>query len=70
MSVVTLYKNGNPIEFDSDYLARELSQSGYHVLRELFYSSDDLYRHLCDICETSYHEPIDSLLQNLKNRLA
>ena len=70
MSVVTLYKNGNPIEFDSDDLAQELSQSGYHVLRELFYSSDDLYRHLCDICETSYHEPIDSLLQNLKNRLA
>lgn len=70
MSVVTLYKHENPIEFDSDYLARELGQNGYHVLRELFYSSDDLYRHLCDICETSYHEPIDSLLQNLKNRLA
>ena len=44
--------------------------SDYHCLDKIFYTKDDLYRHLCDICETSYHEPIDSLLQNLKNRLA
>ena len=67
-------------ELDSDVLIEELESrnidltntgmsNGYYMLKKVFYSKDDLYRHLCDICETSYHEPIDSLLQNLKNRL-
>ena len=67
-------------EIDSDVLVEELESrkidltdtsmsNDYYMLKKVFYSKDDLYRHLCDICETSYHEPIDSLLQNLKNRL-
>lgn len=67
-------------ELDSDVLVEELESrnidltntgmsNDYYMLKKVFYSKDDLYRHLCDICETSYHEPIDSLLQNLKNRL-
>lgn len=68
-------------ELDSDDLIKELElrnidltdsamSNDYHILKKVFYSKDDLYRHLADICETSYHESIDSLLQNLKNRLA
>ena len=67
-------------ELDSDVLVEELESrnidltktpisNDYYILKKIFYSKDDLYRHLCDICETSYHEPIDSLLQSLKNRL-
>lgn len=68
-------------ELDSDVLVEELESrnidltdtsmsNDYHILKKTFYSKDDLYRHLADICETSYHETIDSLLQNLKDRLA
>lgn len=68
-------------ELDSDVLVEELEShnidltntsmsNDYYMLKKVFYSKADLLRHLCDICETSYHEPIDSLLQNLKNRLA
>ena len=68
-------------ELDSDDLIKELESrnidltnstmsNDYHILKKIFYSKDELYRHIADICETSYHEPIDSLLQNLKNRLA
>ena len=67
--MVTLTYNERELEFSADELARAISHD-YHCLDKIFYSKDDLYRHLCDICETSYHEPIDSLLQNLKNRLA
>lgn len=67
--MVTLNYNGQELEFTSDELARAISRD-YHCLDKIFYTKDDLYRHLCDICETSYHEPIDSLLSNLKNRLA
>lgn len=67
-------------ELDSDDLIKELESrnidltdsamsNDYHILKKVFYSKDDLYRHLCDICETSYHEPVDKLLENLKNRL-
>ena len=41
----------------------------YYCLKKLYYNKEDLRRLICDICETSYHEPIDSLLQNLKERL-
>lgn len=68
-------------ELDSDDLIKELESrnidltdsamsNDYYILKKVFYSKDELYRHIADICETSYHEPIDSLLQNLKNRLA
>lgn len=66
--MATLNYNGQKLEFSSYELAQAISHD-YHCLDKLFYTKDDLYRHLCDICETSYHEPIDSLLQNLKNRL-
>ena len=66
--MVTLTYNERELEFSADELARVISHD-YHCLDKIFHSKDDLYRHLCDICETSYHEPIDSLLQNLKNRL-
>ena len=67
--MVTLNYNGQELEFSSDELARAISRD-YNCLDKIFYTKDDLYRHIADICETSYHEPIDSLLQNLKNRLA
>lgn len=68
-------------ELDSDDLIKELESrnidltdsamsNDYHILKKVFYSKDDLYRLIANICETSYHEPIDSLLRNLKNRLA
>ena len=68
-------------ELDSDVLIEELESrnidltntdmsNDYYILKKVFYSKDDLYRHLCDICETSYHEPVDKLLENLKERLA
>ena len=42
----------------------------YHCLHKLYYNKEDLRRLICDICETSYHEPVDKLLENLKERLA
>lgn len=67
--MATLNYNGHELEFCSDELAHAISHD-YHCLDKIFYTKDDLYRHLCDICETSYHEPVDKLLENLKNRLA
>lgn len=67
--MVTLNYNGQELEFISDELAHAISHD-YHCLDKIFYTKDDLYRHLCDICETSYHESVDKLLENLKNRLA
>ena len=67
--MATLNYNGRELDFSADELARAISHD-YHCLDKIFYSKDDLYRHIADICETSYHEPIDSLLQILKDRLA
>ena len=67
-STITLYRNGDTIEFDAEYLVDSLSAE-YHILEKYFYTSDDLYRLLCDICETSYHEPVEALLEKLKSRL-
>ena len=39
----------------------------YHILSKLYYSKDDLYRHLCDIAEVGYHEPKESLLNKIKD---
>ena len=39
----------------------------HHVLNKLYYSKDDLYRHLCDIAEVGYHEPKESLLNKIKD---
>ena len=67
--MVTLNYNGQELDFTSDELGRAISHD-YHCLDKLFYTKDDLYRLIADICETSYHEPVDKLLENLKNRLA
>lgn len=39
----------------------------YHVLKKLYFSPDDLYRHLCDIAGVGYHEPKESLLNKIKD---
>ena len=68
-------------EIASDILVEELESrnvdfamteksNDYYILKKIFYSKDDLYRHIADICETSYHESVDKLLENLKERLA
>lgn len=67
--MVTLNYNGQELDFTSDELARAISHD-YHCLDKIFYTKDDLYRHIADICETSYHESVDKLLENLKDRLA
>ena len=41
----------------------------FHVLKKLYFSPDDLYRHLCDIASCGYHEPKDSLLDKIKGLL-
>lgn len=49
-------------EFDNPY-----NENEYHILDKLYHTKDDLYRHLCDICDCGYHEPEDSLLNKLKD---
>lgn len=39
----------------------------FHVLNKAYFSSDDLYRHLCDIAGVGYHEPKESLLNKIKD---
>jgi hypothetical protein len=39
----------------------------YHVLKKLYFSPDDLYRHLCDVAGVGYHEPKESLLNKIKD---
>lgn len=39
----------------------------YHVLKKLYFSPDDLYRHLCNIAGVGYHEPKESLLNKIKD---
>jgi hypothetical protein len=41
----------------------------YHILDKLYYNSDDLYRHICNIVGVGYHEPKDSLLNKLKDMI-
>ena len=41
----------------------------YHMLDKLYASPEDIRRHLCDIVSCGYHEPIDSLLNKLKDLL-
>lgn len=43
------------------------NRNEYHILNKLYHTRDDLYRHLCDICDCGYHEPKDSLLNKLKD---
>ena len=45
------------------------NRNEYHILNKLYHTKDDLYRHLCDICDCGYHEPKDSLLNKLKDMM-
>lgn len=67
-------------EITTDDLIKELDARGeefdntdnedeYHILNKLYHTKDDLYRHLCDICDCGYHEPKDSLLNKLKDMI-
>lgn len=47
----------------------EKKSEKYYVLDKLYFNSDDLKRHLCDIANCSYHEPIDSLLNKIRDLL-
>ena len=61
---------------DTDELVEELRERDvnydekrsekYHMLDKLYASREDIKRHLCDIANCSYHEPIDSLLNKIR----
>ena len=51
-----------------DYYDEKESEK-YHMLDKHYASPDDIRRHLCDIVGCGYHEPIDSLLNKLKDLL-
>ena len=63
-------------QITTDDLIKELDARGeefdntdnedeYHILDKLYHTKDNLYRHLCDICDCGYYEPKDSLLNKL-----
>ena len=81
---VDIYVSDIIDEIPTDDLIDELETRGYIILNEEdkvsnenkaflrirdFFNSDELYRHLCDICDCGYHEPKDSLLDKIKNLL-
>lgn len=46
---------------------RKKFESGELIgIDKLYFSRNDLYRHLCDICDCGYHEPKESLLNKLR----
>ena len=47
----------------------EDNTTNFFMLRKLYFNSDDLKRHLCDIVGCGYHEPTDSLLNKLKDMI-
>lgn len=55
--------NARKVEFDN----YPDNSNKYHILNKLYHTKDDLYRHLCDICDCGYYEPKDSLLNKLKD---
>ena len=56
--------NARKVEFDNPD-----NRNKYHILNRLYHTKDDLYRHLCAICDCGYHEPKDSLLNKLKDMM-
>ena len=63
---------------DNDELIEELNKrevvydeksEKYYMLDKLYASPTDIKRHLCDIANCSYHEPIDSLLNKIRDLL-
>lgn len=50
------------------YLESETNyEEAFFLLQKLYFSPDELYRHLCDIADCGYHEPKDSLLNKIKD---
>ena len=56
-------------ELERRGLSYKESDEGHFFLRKLYFTTDELYRHLCDICDCAYHEPKDSLLNKLKDMI-
>ena len=71
-------------DIDAEDLIDELESRGYEIVKEkedvsienkaflinrMFFNKQELYRHLCDICDCGYHEPKNSLLNKIKDLL-
>lgn len=54
---------------DKLHMRNKISSGEALTIDALYYSKDDLYRHLCDIASCGYHEPKDSLLDKIKGLL-
>lgn len=69
-------------DIETDDLIDELESRGYEVIKEgkdvsnenkafvvnrMFFSKDELHRHLCDIVGCGYYEPKGSVLEKLKD---
>ena len=55
------------IESRDKFRIRQKFESGEVIgIDKLYFSRNDLYRHLCDICDCGYHEPKESLLNKLR----
>lgn len=58
------------IENRDKFRIRQKFESGELIgIDKLYFSRNDLYRHLCDICDCGYHEPKESLLNKLKDMM-
>lgn len=81
---VDIYVSDIIDEIPTEDLIDELETRGYAVIKEdeeysnenkaflitrAFFNKDELYRHLCDICDCGYHESKDSLLNKIKDLL-
>lgn len=55
------------IESRDKFRIRKKFESGELIgIDKLYFSRNDLYRHLCDICDCGYHEPKEPLLNKLR----
>jgi hypothetical protein len=81
---VDIYVSDIIDEIPTEDLIDELETRGFIILDEedkvsndnkafvkirSFFNKDELYRHLCDICDCGYHEPKDLLLSKIKDLL-
>lgn len=53
-------------ERDKLHMRNKISSGEALAIDALYYSKDELYRHLCDIVGCGYHEPKVSLLEKLR----
>ena len=54
---------------DKLHMRNKISSGEALAIDALYYSKDELYRHLCDIASCGYHEPKGSLLDKIKGLL-